>query len=38
MNSYNCLDNPIVIEDLKYIYNSLAKIEKQKFDNSTILF
>lgn len=38
MNSYNCLDNPIVIEDLEYIYNSLTKVEKQKFDNTTILF
>ncbi|EAK6839594.1 epimerase, partial [Campylobacter coli] len=38
MKSYSCLENPIVIEDLEYIYNSLTKVEKQKFNNSTILF
>ncbi|MBF7067990.1 NAD-dependent epimerase/dehydratase family protein [Campylobacter volucris] len=38
MNSYNCLDNPIVKEDLEYIYDSLTSKQKEKFNNSTILF
>ncbi|EAB5244158.1 NAD-dependent epimerase/dehydratase family protein [Campylobacter jejuni] len=34
----NCFTNPIVNEDLEYIFNSLTQEQKNKFKNSTILF
>ncbi|EAI8101157.1 epimerase, partial [Campylobacter jejuni] len=38
MKNNNYFTNPIVNEDLEYIFNSLTQEQKNKFENSTILF